>query len=85
MFSHCKAYLTGEVTELTGQITELTGQITELTGQITELTGQTTELIGQIIGVQAADSVNSGMFTKVPGCYITTLYYTGFSLMMSKR
>jgi len=40
---------------------------------------------GGLLTLEAADSVNSGMFTKVPGCYITTLYYTGFSLMMSKR
>lgn len=38
--------------------------------------------------LQAAEAIDldkSGMFTKVPGCYITSLYYTGFSLMMMKR
>jgi translation initiation factor 3 subunit L len=35
--------------------------------------------------VEPIDMDKSGMFTKVPGCYITTLYYTGFGQMMMKR
>lgn len=35
--------------------------------------------------VEHIDLDKLGMFTKVPGCYITTLYYTGFALMMQKR
>lgn len=46
-------------------------------------------LIGDYYGgLKATDAIDldkSGMFTKVTGCYITTLYYTGFSLMMQKR
>mmetsp|Transcript_15454 Transcript_15454/g.21320 ORF Transcript_15454/g.21320 Transcript_15454/m.21320 type:complete len:522 (-) Transcript_15454:322-1887(-) len=39
-------------------------------------------------GLKASSPIDldkSGMFTKVPGCYITSLYYTGFSLMVMKR
>jgi hypothetical protein len=35
--------------------------------------------------VEPIDMEKSGMFTKVPNCYITTLYYTGFGQMMMKR
>jgi translation initiation factor 3 subunit L len=35
--------------------------------------------------VEPIDLDKSGMFTKVPGCYITTLYYIGFALMMQSR
>ena len=41
-----------------------------------------------LAGLKATDAIDldkSGMFTKVTVCYITTLYYTGFSLMMQKR